>query len=100
MFSSPVEAGAVVLLVVLAVLQELAGRHLGLEPLARDEVVVAAVNLPALLGPRRVCNMKVSSLVSRHRVDRGGHQYCQTRNINILNRVCRELTRLADLSIP
>ena len=54
---SPVEAGAVVLLVVLPVLQELAGRHLRLEPLARDEVVVAAVNLPALLGPRRVCKI-------------------------------------------
>ena len=52
--SLPVEAGAVVLLVVLPVLKELLGPGLGLKGLPRDEVIVAAINLPTLLGPRSV----------------------------------------------
>ena len=47
----PVQPGAVVLLVVLPVLQELTAPSLRLKVLARDEVIVTAIYLPALLGP-------------------------------------------------
>ena len=30
-----------------------------------------------------------------HEKSMGGMQYCQTRSVNILTRVCRELTRLS-----
>ena len=50
----PVETGPVVLLVILPMLEELPDPGLRLKVLPGDEVIVAAINLPALFGPRRV----------------------------------------------
>ena len=60
-----VDGGAVVGLLVLAVLDEAPVDDVGLEVAARDEVVVLAVDLVVLLRPARVCRRKFCSKTAK-----------------------------------